>query len=123
MLDAFVAAARHGDVAALEGVLSADVVAYADGNGLRGVARLEVVGAQRVAGISAFVDRLIPGARFAFAEVNGLPGVLVRRGGETVGSVSATLGADGMDGLYRVPAPEKLRAYERSSDRLARREP
>jgi RNA polymerase sigma-70 factor (ECF subfamily) len=123
LLDAFVAAARHGDVAALERVLSADVVAYADGNGLRGVARLEVVGAERVARISAFVDKLIPGAEFAFAEANGLPSLLIRRDGETVGLVSATVGADGIDGLYWVLAPEKLRAYERSSHRPVPREP
>jgi RNA polymerase sigma-70 factor (TIGR02957 family) len=123
LLDAFVAAARHGDVAALESVLSADVVAYADGNGLRGVARLEVVGAGRVAKISAFVNKFIPGAEFAMAEANGLPSLLIRRGGETVGLVSVTVGADGIDGLYWVLAPEKLRAYERSSGRLVRQEP
>ncbi|GLP69654.1 RNA polymerase sigma24 factor [Streptomyces sp. TUS-ST3] len=123
LLDAFVAAARHGDVAALESVLSADVVAYADGNGLRGVARLEVVGAERVARISAFVNKFIPGADFSMAEANGLPSLLIRRDGETVGLVSATISGDRIDGLYWVLAPEKLRAYERSSNRLARREP
>ncbi|WP_234358394.1 hypothetical protein [Streptomyces sp. NRRL B-24085] len=60
LLDAFVAAARRrGDVAALERVLSADVVVYTGGNGLRGVARLEVVGAERVARISAFADKCL----------------------------------------------------------------
>ncbi|MEU9328913.1 sigma-70 family RNA polymerase sigma factor [Streptomyces canus] len=123
LLDAFVAAARLGDVAALESVLSADVVAYADGNGLRGVARLEVVGAGRVAKISAFVNKFIPGADFAMTEANGLPSLLIRKDGETVGLVSVTVGADGIDGLYWVLAPEKLRAYERSSGRLVRQEP
>ncbi|MDH6454827.1 MULTISPECIES: RNA polymerase sigma-70 factor [unclassified Streptomyces] len=123
LLDAFVAAARHGDVAALESVLSADVVAYADGNGLRGVARLEVVGAERVARISAFVNKFIPGADFSMAEANGLPSLLIRRDGETVGLVSATISGDRIDGLYWVLAPEKLRAYERSSNRLVRQEP
>ncbi|MFF7945705.1 RNA polymerase sigma factor SigJ [Streptomyces griseorubiginosus] len=118
LLDAFVAAARDGDVAALEGMLSADVVAYADGNGLRGVARLEVVGAGRVAKISAFVKKFLPGAEFAFTEANGLPVLLLRRNGETVGLVSATVGPNGIDGLYWVLAPEKLRAYERSSGRV-----
>ncbi|MFC8429574.1 sigma-70 family RNA polymerase sigma factor [Streptomyces sp. NPDC057253] len=118
LLHAFVAAARHGDVAALESVLSADVVAYADGNGLRGVARLEVVGAGRVAKISAFVNKFLPGAEFTFAEANGMPSVLIHRAGEIVGLVSATAGPDGIDGLYWVLAPEKLRAYERSSGRV-----
>lgn len=122
LLDAFMAAARHGDVAALESVLSADVVAYADGNGLRGVARLEVVGAGPVAKISAFVSKFLPGADFAFAEANGLPSLLIHRDGETVGLVSATVGPDGIDGLYWILTPEKLRAYERSADRLTHRE-
>ncbi|MYW44397.1 sigma factor, partial [Streptomyces sp. SID161] len=64
LLDAFVAAARHGDVAGLERVLSADVVAYADGDGMRGVARVEVVGVRRVARISAFARKFFPGAEY-----------------------------------------------------------
>jgi RNA polymerase sigma-70 factor (ECF subfamily) len=121
LFDAFVAAARHGDVAALENVLSADAVAYADGNGMRGVARLAVVGAERVARISAFSHSFFPGADYRVAEANGLPSLLLVQDGVTVALVSVTVGPDGIDGLYWVITPDKLRAYERSADRLTRR--
>ncbi|KUN10508.1 RNA polymerase subunit sigma-24 [Streptomyces yokosukanensis] len=117
LVEAFVAAARHGDVAALESVLSADAVAYADGNGMRGVARLAVVGAERVARISAFAQRFFPGAEYGVVEANGRPSVLLVRDGVAVALVSVTVGAEGIDGLYWVLAPAKLRAYERSARR------
>ncbi|MEU0108935.1 RNA polymerase sigma factor SigJ [Streptomyces sp. NPDC006251] len=121
LLEAFVAAARHGDVAALESVLSADVVAYADGNGMRGVARLEIVGAGRVAKVTAFAQKFFPGAEYRVAEANGQPCLLLVRDGAAVALVSATAGPGGIDGLYWVLAPEKLRAYERSARRGADR--
>ncbi|MFF5860989.1 sigma factor [Streptomyces sp. NPDC012751] len=121
LLDAFVAAARDGDVAALESVLSADVVAYADGGGMRGVARLEVVGAERMARISAFARTFLPGAVYGVAEVNGRPGLRLVQGGVTVALVDVSVGRDGVDGLYWVLAPDKLRAYERSAGRLTGR--
>ncbi|MDT0386719.1 RNA polymerase sigma factor SigJ [Streptomyces dubilierae] len=121
LLEAFVAAARHGDVAALEQVLSADVVAYADGNGMRGVARLEITGAGRVARVTAFAQKFFPGAEYGVVDANGQPCLLLVRDGAAVALVSATVGPDGIDGLYWVLAPEKLRAYERSARRGAGR--
>ncbi|MER6349006.1 RNA polymerase sigma-70 factor [Streptomyces sp. NPDC001595] len=121
LLEAFVAAARHGDVSALEDVLSADVVAYADGNGMRGVARLEVVGAERVARISAFAHKFFPGADYRVAEANGRPGVLLVQDEVPVALVSLTAGPDGIDGLYWILTPEKLRAYEHSAGRAGGR--
>ncbi|MEV0438712.1 RNA polymerase sigma factor SigJ [Streptomyces spectabilis] len=114
LLEAFVAAARDGDVAALEDVLSADVVSYADGNGMRGVARIEVVGAGRVARVSSFAQKFFPGTEYVLVEANGLPSLLLVREGTAVALVSVTVGPDGIDGLYWVLAPDKLRAYERS---------
>ncbi|MCC5477006.1 RNA polymerase sigma factor SigJ [Streptomyces barringtoniae] len=117
LVEAFVAAARHGDVAALERVLSADAVAYADGNGMRGVARLAVVGAGRVARISAFTRKFFPGAEYGVVEANGRPGLRLTQDGVTVALVGVTAGPDGIDGLYWILAPDKLRAYERSARR------
>ncbi|WP_327696538.1 sigma-70 family RNA polymerase sigma factor [Streptomyces sp. NBC_00459] len=121
LLEAFVAAARHGDVAALENVLSADVVAYADGNGMRGVARLDVVGTGRVARISAFAQKFFPGADYGVVEANGQPAMLLTKDGTAVALMSITAGPDGIDGLYWILAPDKLRAYERSAQRLTGR--
>ncbi|MGC5038742.1 RNA polymerase sigma-70 factor [Streptomyces sp. DT190] len=121
LLEAFVAAARYGDVAALEEVLSADVVAYADGNGMRGVARLEITGVDRVARVTAFAQKFFPGAGYGVVEANGRPCLLLVRDGAAVALVSVTVGPGGIDGLYWVLAPEKLRAYERSARRGAGR--
>ncbi|MET9760425.1 RNA polymerase sigma factor SigJ [Streptomyces sp. NPDC006372] len=121
LLEAFVAAARHGDVDALENVLSADVVAYADGNGMRGVARLEIAGAGRVARVTAFARKFFPGAEYGIVEANGRPSVLLVQDGRAVALVSVTVGPDGIDGLYWVLTPEKLRAYERSARRVTGR--
>ncbi|CCK32665.1 ECF family RNA polymerase sigma factor [Streptomyces davaonensis JCM 4913] len=121
LLDAFVAAARDGDIAALESVLSADVVTYADGNGLRGVARLEIVGAVRSARVTAFTHKFFPGADYSVVEANGRPCLRLTADGATVALVSVTAGADGIDGLYWVIAPDKLRAYDRSAHRAVAR--
>jgi len=118
LLEAFVAAARDGDVAALENVLSADVVAYADGNGMRGAARLAVLGAGRVAMITAFAKKFFPGADYGIVEANGGPALLITQDGTAVALMSATVGPDGIDGLYWILTPEKLRAYERSALRI-----
>ncbi|WP_328876743.1 sigma-70 family RNA polymerase sigma factor [Streptomyces sp. NBC_00287] len=121
LLEAFVAAARDGDVGALESVLSADVVTYADGNGLRGVARLAIVGAERAARVTAFAQKFFPGAEYGVVEANGRPSLRLTQDGATVALVSITPGPDGIDGLYWVITPEKLRAYERSARRLTGR--
>lgn len=47
LLDVFVAAARTGDVASLEALLTPDTVSLSDGNGMRGCARIPVRGRSR----------------------------------------------------------------------------
>ncbi|MGR6968834.1 RNA polymerase sigma-70 factor [Streptomyces cynarae] len=123
LLEAFITAAQSGDVSALESLLSADVVAYADGNGMRGVARLEVVGAERVARVNAFFRKFIPGGRYRVVQANALPSVLITQDGVTVAFLSVTVGRDGIDGVYWVMTPEKLRAYARSTRRPVLEEP
>ncbi|GAA2280975.1 RNA polymerase sigma24 factor [Streptomyces ruber] len=123
LLEAFITAARTGDVAALENMLSADVVAYSDGNGVRGVARLAVRGIERVARINSFFDRFLPGAGYRVVEANGMPGLLITRDGAAVAFVSITVKQNRIDGLYWIMTPDKLRAYERSARRLVPQEP
>ena len=49
LLAAFIAAAQHGDLEALEAVLAEDVVALSDGGGVVLAARKPVIGRERVA--------------------------------------------------------------------------
>ncbi|MGW3567865.1 sigma-70 family RNA polymerase sigma factor [Streptomyces sp. NPDC000941] len=121
LLETFLAAAATGDIDALEELLSADVVAYADGNGMRGVARVAVTGALRVARISTFAKKFIPWDEYRIVEVNGLPALLTAKEGVATALVTITVGPDGIDGFYWILTPEKLRAYERSSHRAVPR--
>ncbi|MET9112253.1 RNA polymerase sigma factor SigJ [Streptomyces zhihengii] len=119
LLEAFVAAAQMGDINALEEILAADVVAYADGNGLRGAARVAVTGAGRVARIGAFSRKFFAGAEYRVVEANGHPALLITRNGAAAALALISAGPDGIDRVYSIMAPDKLRAYERSSKRSA----
>ncbi|MFI2378314.1 sigma-70 family RNA polymerase sigma factor [Streptomyces sp. NPDC018964] len=119
LLEAFVTAAQTGDIATLEKLLSADAASYSDGNGMRGVAQIVVTGVHRVAQIAAFSEKFVPGAEYRYAEANGRPVVLVFQGGTLRALVSLTVSGDRVKDLYYVLAPDKLRAFERSADRVA----
>lgn len=57
LLNAFVSAARTGDVASLEALLTPDAVSLSDGNGIRGAARVPVLGRARVANLATAYPR------------------------------------------------------------------
>src|SRR4051794_11545134 len=72
LLEAFVAAARTGDLAVLERLLAQDVISYSDGDGLRGASRIPVSGALRVAKYHrAFAQRFWDGLEVDWAVANG----------------------------------------------------
>ncbi|MDT7845634.1 sigma-70 family RNA polymerase sigma factor [Streptomyces justiciae] len=122
LLDAFVAAARRGDLDTLERLLSEDVASYADGNGMRGVARIKVTGRRRTARLTAFSRKFLPDAEFHVAEANGGPAMLIVKDGVARALVSITVGHDGIDGLYWVMTADKLQAYARSAHRVIPRD-
>jgi RNA polymerase sigma-70 factor (ECF subfamily) len=80
LLDAFVAAARDGDVAHLERLLAADVVSYSDGGGVVHAARAPLHGRERVARAVVGVVAKFWGATATTEDVfvNGAPAVLAR---------------------------------------------
>jgi RNA polymerase sigma-70 factor (ECF subfamily) len=115
LLEVFLAAARAGDVAALEDLFAADVVSYTDGNGIRGAARIPVVGHTRVAKfIVAFGPRFWPGANLEWVEANGRPGVLISHDGTDVALLTIEALPEGIDTLMWVMNPAKLKAFARS---------
>ncbi|WP_306185257.1 MULTISPECIES: RNA polymerase sigma-70 factor [unclassified Streptomyces] len=117
LLEAFVAAAQTGDLSALEGVLTADVVSYADGGGMRGASRIPVVGRPHVSKyVAAFAPRFWPERDVRWVEANGRPAALVSAGGTAVALLSVEVSAHGIERLMWVLNPAKLASYAALSD-------
>ncbi|MEU9872832.1 MULTISPECIES: RNA polymerase sigma-70 factor [Actinomadura] len=94
LLTAFVAAARAGDMAALEELLAADAVSYSDGGGAVRASRFPVVGGVRVAKyVRAFANHFWDGVDVEWAIVNGQWAALLQRDGQTF----TVLTVDGTD--------------------------
>ncbi|MFD7029654.1 RNA polymerase sigma-70 factor [Streptomyces sp. NPDC059917] len=105
LVETFMAAARDGDLARLEGLLAADVAYVSDGGGVVNAARRPVLGRSQVARfLLGALEKYVAGAPVSFAEVNGEPALLF---GER-----AVLLVEFEDGLVRglrtVVNPEKL---------------
>ncbi|MFG3108076.1 RNA polymerase sigma-70 factor [Streptomyces tendae] len=112
LLEVFLSAARTGDLAGLEDVLTADVVSYTDGNGIRGASRIPVIGLPHVSHyLVAFAPRFWPQSQVRWVEANGRPAVLVLSGEKAVALLTADISADGIDRLMWVMNPAKLAPY------------
>ncbi|PPS85365.1 RNA polymerase sigma-70 factor [Streptomyces sp. MH60] len=112
LLEVFLSAARTGDLSVLEDVLTADVVSYTDGNGMRGASRIPVIGLPHVSHyLVAFAPRFWPQSQVRWVEANGRPAVLVLSGEEAVALLTADISADGIDRLMWVMNPAKLAPY------------
>jgi RNA polymerase sigma-70 factor (ECF subfamily) len=117
LLEVFLAAARTGDLAALEQVLTADVVHYSDGGGIRNAARIPIVGRTHVSKVLvAFAPRFWPDAEVRWVEANGRPAVLVSSEGTAKALLSIDASAGGIDRLLWILNPEKLAPYVASLD-------
>jgi len=115
LLEAFLAAARTGDLAVLEELLAADVVSYSDGGGVRGASRIPVLGSARVAKyLAAFAPRFWPGAETEWVEANGRPAVLVSHEGRAVALLAVDASVRGIERIMWVMNPAKLDGYVRS---------
>ncbi|MGI5460778.1 sigma-70 family RNA polymerase sigma factor [Streptomyces sp. CA-249302] len=118
LLNAFVAAARTGDVASLEALLAPDAVSLSDGNGMRGCARVPVLGRTRVARLSAY-RRLWQEAVPELVDANGATGVLVHRDGGTLAFMTAAASKHGIHQVLWVFTPSKIASFLDSRSRLA----
>nr|WP_246461432.1 RNA polymerase sigma-70 factor [Nocardia transvalensis] len=109
LFERFVAAARAGDIAALESMFAADIVATADGGGETTAARRPIVGAARVARylVGLFATD-IPGLELTLEEINGSPAAVARVNGSVllVGATDST--TDGVSAVHIVVNPHKL---------------
>ncbi|MFI5670792.1 RNA polymerase sigma factor SigJ [Streptomyces sp. NPDC051704] len=110
LVETFLAAAREGDLARLESMLTADVRYVADGGGIVSAARRPILGREKVARFLAGALRKYgAGQPVRLAEVNGEPALLVGGG--------AVLQVEFEDGLVRgvrsLVNPEKLEFLRR----------
>jgi RNA polymerase sigma-70 factor (TIGR02957 family) len=95
LLEAFVAAARTGNLAALERLLTQDAMSLSDGGGVVRASRIPVVGGTRVAKYHrAFADRFWAGVEVEWGTANG-QSVALLRGPDGVFAVVTVLIADG----------------------------
>ncbi|MFD9287616.1 RNA polymerase sigma-70 factor [Streptomyces sp. NPDC060030] len=112
LLEVFVKAARTGDLAGLEGVLSADVVSYSDGGGIRGASKVPVVGRDHVSKyLVAFAPRFWPDSEVRWVEANGQAAVLISAGGKAVALLTLDASHTGINKLMWVLNPAKLAPY------------
>jgi RNA polymerase sigma-70 factor (ECF subfamily) len=111
LLDAFLAAAQLGNVAALEGLFASDVVSYSDGGGFMRAARRPVIGRPRVVSfIGALAPRYWAGVTLTPIEANGQGCVLISRHGLAVALMTINASAQGIDQLLWMMRPSKIGA-------------
>ena len=116
LLEAFLAAARVGDVERLERLFAENVVSRTDSNGTaKHVARVAVTGRSKVARLlSSFADVFWAGITTRPVEVNGAEGMAMERDGELVGVLSVTASSDGLHELMWQLNPEKIDPLRRA---------
>ncbi|MGY2875622.1 RNA polymerase sigma-70 factor, ECF subfamily [Marmoricola sp. URHA0025 HA25] len=109
LLEAFVAAARDGDVKRLERVLAAEVVSTTDSAGQAPrAARRPVLGRENVARFIAGWSDWWVGTTITFVETNGRLSVLARRDDTPAVLLSISTSPEGIDQVMWVMAPDKL---------------
>ncbi|HEX6880902.1 MAG TPA: RNA polymerase sigma-70 factor [Terriglobales bacterium] len=114
LLEAFIAAARKADMAALEGLFAEDVVSTSDGGGIVRAARVPVCGRERVARFIATAAHFWNGVTLAWAETNGQASVLVSREGSLVALTTIDASEHGIDRIIWILRPSKLAAIAKT---------
>jgi RNA polymerase sigma-70 factor, ECF subfamily len=110
LVGAFMQAAIANDVAGLTSMLATDAALHSDGGGIR-IAALNVIqGNDRVARFIAGIARKAGQRMHATpAELNGLPGYLLREPDGTVRTLAFDISNGQIQTLYIVANPQKLR--------------
>ncbi|MDG3008048.1 RNA polymerase sigma factor SigJ [Paludisphaera mucosa] len=118
LAERFFAACREGDVQAVESMLAADVVLYADGGGKTFAAPRPVVGVHKIARLLTVAFRKLEAVGEAsYAVVNGRPGLVFTLGGHAheVATVAADPGGASVAAVYIVLNPDKLGLWPATS--------
>jgi RNA polymerase sigma-70 factor (TIGR02957 family) len=118
-LNAFISAARNGDLLGLEALFASDVVSMSDGGGFVRAARNPVVGRERVAKFISSVTWFWNGVKVDEVEANGQPCMLISRGGSAVVLVVVDASAEGIKQIWWLMRPSKLGAIAPALSRLS----
>ncbi len=119
LLEAFIAAARKADMAALESLFAENVVSTSDGGGIGRAARVPVVGRERVAKFIATAAHFWQGVTLAWFETNGQAAVLVSRDSVPVAITTIDASAQGIDQIMWFLRPSKLAGISKSGQGLS----
>jgi len=112
LLQAFVNAARLGDLESLEGLLAENVVALSDGGGVVSASRRAVVGRDHVGRfLAGIVKKGGAGFEVAPVQANGQTSLLVSLDGSPYAVVSIDASPDGIESVFLVVNPAKLGAF------------
>jgi RNA polymerase sigma-70 factor (ECF subfamily) len=110
IVEQFLAAVGTGDIAGMVGMLAADATLVSDGGGKVKAALNPILGADRVARFFAGIaPKLPPNLRTHAAVVNGQPGVVATLDGHPQGVLAFRIGSAGIESVYLVSNPDKLR--------------
>jgi RNA polymerase sigma-70 factor (ECF subfamily) len=109
LAERFVVACATGDLAALMGMLSGDVVVWTDGGGVVKAARRPIHGADKSARFLVAVSSTVAeSAEVRNALINGQPGVLIIEAGVVVTAVALDVIDGRVVGVRVISNPEKL---------------
>ena len=109
-LNAFIAAARSGDLPGLEALFASDVVSMSDGGGFVRAARNPVVGRERVAKFISSVSWFWKGVQVHEVEANGQPCMLISCDGKPVTLIVIHASEVGINQIWWMMRPSKLTA-------------
>ncbi|SIQ80869.1 sigma-70 family RNA polymerase sigma factor [Micromonospora avicenniae] len=110
LLTTFIAAARSGDMAALEQLLAANVTNIADGDGRVRVSRRPVVGAERVVKYLAAIAWFWESVEVRWVTTNGQTSAVLRQDGEVYGLITVSASTEGIDQVLWMVNPRKNKA-------------
>ena len=112
LLEAFIAAARVGDLARLESLLAEDVVSRSDGGGVVRASKFSVVGRNRVAKfVRAFADRFWADTTVTPVHANGQSAVVVSRDGVVCAAITVEVSDALIDTVLWQMNPAKLSGF------------
>jgi RNA polymerase sigma-70 factor (ECF subfamily) len=115
---AFFAASRGGDMAALQSLLAEDVALYADGGGKRSAALRTVVGLEEVMKVQTSIARRLARDGVSlivrYGLINGLPGFVTREPDGLLQTTAFLVEGGRIAAIYIMRNPEKLQRLEDS---------